>query len=82
MVAEAVIGSGNGEDEEGEEEPKYVEVGYISSAHGLRGEVRVMPSTDFPELRFAKVLVMEEGKFWFFFWGHKILGLFVGFGSI
>lgn len=66
MVAEAVIGSWNGE-----EEPKYVEVGYISSAHGLRGEVRVMPSTDFPELRFAKVLVMEEGKFWFFFSGAK-----------
>ncbi|OAY74197.1 Ribosome maturation factor RimM, partial [Ananas comosus] len=59
VVAEAVIGSGNGEDEEGEEEPKYVEVGYISSAHGLRGEVRVMPSTDFPELRFAK-----PGKRW------------------
>ncbi|KZV15868.1 hypothetical protein F511_29328, partial [Dorcoceras hygrometricum] len=32
----------------------YVETGYISGVHGLQGEVRVKPSTDFPELRFSK----------------------------
>lgn len=34
---------------------EFVEVGYISSVHGLQGEVRVKPSTDFPDLRFSKV---------------------------
>ncbi|KAL2494624.1 16S rRNA proCES [Forsythia ovata] len=33
---------------------EFVEVGYISSVHGLRGEVRVKTSTDFPDLRFSK----------------------------
>lgn len=32
-----------------------IEVGYVSNVHGLQGEVRVKPSTDFPELRFSKV---------------------------
>ncbi|PON41749.1 Translation protein, beta-barrel domain containing protein [Parasponia andersonii] len=32
----------------------FVEVGYISNVHGLEGETRVKPSTDFPELRFSK----------------------------
>lgn len=32
----------------------FVEVGYIASAHGLQGEVRVKTSSDFPELRFTK----------------------------
>ncbi|XP_021685587.2 uncharacterized protein LOC110668570 isoform X2 [Hevea brasiliensis] len=32
----------------------FVEVGYISSVHGLLGEICVKPSTDFPELRFSK----------------------------
>lgn len=36
-------------------ESGFVEVGYISNAHGLQGEARVKPSTDFPELRFCKV---------------------------
>ncbi|KAL6991373.1 Nucleotidyltransferase [Sarracenia purpurea var. burkii] len=35
-------------------EPRFIEIGYISSVHGLKGELRVKPSTDFPELRFAK----------------------------
>ncbi|XP_058196081.1 uncharacterized protein LOC131312392 [Rhododendron vialii] len=35
-------------------EPGFVEIGYISSVHGLEGEVRVKSSTDFPELRFSK----------------------------
>ncbi|KAL5772054.1 hypothetical protein ACOSP7_011662 [Xanthoceras sorbifolium] len=33
---------------------EFVEVGYISSVHGLQGEICVKPSTDFPELRFSK----------------------------
>ncbi|XP_022140199.1 uncharacterized protein LOC111010926 [Momordica charantia] len=31
----------------------FVEIGYISNVHGTQGEVRVKPSTDFPELRFS-----------------------------
>ncbi|XP_076960368.1 uncharacterized protein LOC143636738 [Bidens hawaiensis] len=38
---------------------QFVEIGYISSVHGLQGEVRVKPSTDFPELRFS-----EPGRRW------------------
>lgn len=36
-------------------EAGFIEVGYISSVHGLQGEVRVNPSTGFPELRFSTV---------------------------
>ncbi|GAV79576.1 RimM domain-containing protein/PRC domain-containing protein [Cephalotus follicularis] len=32
----------------------FVEIGYISRAHGLQGEVCIKTRTDFPELRFAK----------------------------
>ncbi|KAJ4845049.1 hypothetical protein Tsubulata_010844 [Turnera subulata] len=45
------------ETDEGELE--FVEVGYISGVHGVRGEVSIKPSTDFPELRFSK-----PGKRW------------------
>ncbi len=38
--------------------PDYLEIGKIVSAQGLRGEVRVYPSTDFPE-RF-----LEPGTRW------------------
>ncbi|KAA0057091.1 hypothetical protein IC582_029246 [Cucumis melo] len=31
----------------------FVEIGYISNVHGTDGEVRVKPTTDFPELRFS-----------------------------
>jgi hypothetical protein len=34
---------------------EFVEIGYIYNVHGLQGEIRVKPSTDFPELRFSKV---------------------------
>ncbi|KAJ4980760.1 hypothetical protein NE237_031597 [Protea cynaroides] len=40
-------------------ELEFIEIGYIASAHGLQGELRVQPSTDFPELRFA-----QPGKRW------------------
>ncbi|KAG8069234.1 hypothetical protein GUJ93_ZPchr0005g15073 [Zizania palustris] len=36
-----------------------VEVGYVSGAHGVRGDVLVAPRTDFPQLRFA-----TPGKRW------------------
>ncbi|KAL8192239.1 hypothetical protein R6Q57_027906 [Mikania cordata] len=45
--------------EVGEIESQFVEIGYISSAHGLQGEVRVKPNTDFPEMRFS-----EPGRRW------------------
>jgi hypothetical protein len=53
-----------GEDDHSEEEYEeefvgeddMVEVGYVSGAHGVRGDVLVSPRTDFPELRFATVL--------------------------
>ncbi|KAM3412817.1 hypothetical protein ACQJBY_004157 [Aegilops geniculata] len=48
-----------GEDEELVEEDGLVEVGYVSGAHGVRGDVLVSPRTDFPELRFA-----TPGKRW------------------
>ncbi|CAA0832371.1 16S rRNA processing protein RimM family [Striga hermonthica] len=37
----------------------FVETGYIFGVHGLQGEVRVKPNTDFPELRFS-----EPGTRW------------------
>ncbi|KAE8790776.1 Ribosome maturation factor rimM [Hordeum vulgare] len=41
------------------EEDELVEVGYVSGAHGVRGDVLVSPRTDFPDLRFA-----TPGKRW------------------
>ncbi|KAF7840404.1 Ribosome maturation factor rimM [Senna tora] len=37
----------------------FVDIGYIASVHGVQGEIRVKPSTDFPELRFS-----QPGKRW------------------
>ncbi|KAL5715735.1 hypothetical protein ACHQM5_017515 [Ranunculus cassubicifolius] len=41
------------------DESEFVEVGYICKVHGIQGEVRVKPNTDFPELRFA-----QPGRRW------------------
>ncbi|CAA6671358.1 unnamed protein product [Spirodela intermedia] len=41
------------------EASEFVEIGYISSVHGLQGEVRVKSVTAFPELRFG-----EPGRRW------------------
>ncbi|PUZ64759.1 hypothetical protein GQ55_3G168900 [Panicum hallii var. hallii] len=41
------------EEQEYDEDEELVEVGYVSGAHGVRGDVLVTPGTDFPELRFA-----------------------------
>ncbi|KAJ4768787.1 Ribosome maturation factor RimM [Rhynchospora pubera] len=46
------------ENETGEMD-KYREVGTISTVHGVKGEVKVVSSTDFPEVRFGK-----PGKRW------------------
>lgn len=53
VAAEGVLGSS--EEGSDDQEAKFVEVGYVSSTHGIKGELRVMPSTDFPELRFCTV---------------------------
>ncbi|SMO46307.1 ribosome maturation factor RimM [Melghirimyces algeriensis] len=34
-------------------EPEWLTVGYIAGTHGIRGEVRVVSRTDYPEVRFA-----------------------------
>jgi 16S rRNA processing protein RimM len=33
---------------------RYLNVGKIVNTHGIRGEVRIWPQTDFPEIRFQK----------------------------
>jgi 16S rRNA processing protein RimM len=43
---------------------QYYNVGVIAGTHGLRGEVRVLPKTDFPSERFkakSKLFVRKEG---------------------
>lgn len=35
---------------------EWVQVGEITNSHGVRGEVRVRPTTDFPEDRLEKVI--------------------------
>ncbi|KAK7359155.1 hypothetical protein VNO77_01102 [Canavalia gladiata] len=34
-------------------EPGFVNIGHISSVHGIQGEIRVKPLTGFPQLRFS-----------------------------
>ncbi|HEX6923726.1 MAG TPA: ribosome maturation factor RimM [Bacillales bacterium] len=43
---------------------EWFRVGKITKPHGLKGEVRVLGSTDFPEERFAagNTLYMDDGK--------------------
>ncbi|PPE02433.1 hypothetical protein GOBAR_DD00522 [Gossypium barbadense] len=38
----------------------FVEIGYISSVHGLQGEICIKPNTDFLELRFCKQQVLSK----------------------
>lgn len=45
--------------------PDWLTVGYIAGTHGIRGEVRIIPRTDYPEVRFAsgaKVYLSIEGQ--------------------
>ncbi len=37
-----------------QEEEEYVDVGLITSCHGVRGEVKVQPLTDSPKRRFGR----------------------------
>ncbi|KAG5025252.1 hypothetical protein JHK86_021166 [Glycine max] len=48
------------------DEPGFVNIGYISSVHGIQGEIRVKPATDFPQLRFS-----TPGRRWL---KSKVLG--------
>lgn len=44
---------------------EYLNVGKIVNTHGIRGEVRVISQTDFPELRYqkgAKLTLFREGN--------------------
>ena len=44
---------------------EWYNVGKIVNTHGIRGEVRVISSTDFPEERYAvgnKLSLFQEGK--------------------
>ncbi|MWC26592.1 ribosome maturation factor RimM [Paenibacillus sp. MMS18-CY102] len=44
---------------------KWFTVGKLVNTHGIRGEVKVWPQTDFPDVRFApgsKLTLFEEGK--------------------
>jgi RimM N-terminal domain len=54
VAAESETGAG-GDDDRGVTE-MYRTVGIIRTTHGIRGEVKVIPCTGFPELRFGKVL--------------------------
>ncbi|WP_018975059.1 ribosome maturation factor RimM [Saccharibacillus kuerlensis] len=35
-------------------EPEFLSVGKIANTHGIKGELKIFPFTDFPEIRFAK----------------------------
>lgn len=50
-AAGEIVQTSNGDSE-------FVEIGYVSDVHGLHGEVRVKHNTDFPDLRFATVLIV------------------------
>jgi 16S rRNA processing protein RimM len=44
-------------------ETEYLHVGLIVNTHGIRGELRVLSKTDFPEIRFApgsRLLLLHE----------------------
>jgi len=44
---------------------RYLNVGKIVNTHGIRGEVRIWPQTDFPEVRFrqgSRLLLFMPGK--------------------
>ncbi|MDR6227290.1 ribosome maturation factor RimM [Desmospora profundinema] len=45
--------------------PEWLVVGHIAGTHGIRGEVRVISRTDYPEVRFApgsQLLLSQENK--------------------
>ncbi|GAU18774.1 hypothetical protein TSUD_80630 [Trifolium subterraneum] len=51
---EAVIADDNNNiSNDDNDEPRFIDIGYVSGVHGFQGDVRVKPKTDFPELRFS-----------------------------
>ncbi|PNX57272.1 ribosome maturation factor rimM [Trifolium pratense] len=52
---EAVVAENNNISNDDNNEPKFIDIGYVSGVHGFQGDVRVKPNTDFPELRFSTV---------------------------
>nr|BAE71246.1 hypothetical protein [Trifolium pratense] len=50
---EAVVAENNNISNDDNNEPKFIDIGYVSGVHGFQGDVRVKPNTDFPELRFS-----------------------------
>lgn len=51
--------------ETSKDESEFIEIGYICNVHGLQGELRIKPTTDFPELRFSKVKIFGIIKVYF-----------------
>jgi 16S rRNA processing protein RimM len=44
-----------------QERPDHLQIGIVRRAHGVRGELRVEPTTDQPELRFAPDATLGVG---------------------
>lgn len=40
------------------EQPRFIDIGYVAGVHGYQGDVRVKTNTDFPQLRFSTVRFM------------------------
>lgn len=53
-----------GYDVEGTKGPSFIVVGLVGRPHGLRGEMRLQPDTDFPERLFAltQVTLLKNGE--------------------
>ncbi|XP_058731631.1 uncharacterized protein LOC131603351 [Vicia villosa] len=47
VVAETDLSNGHNE------QPRFIDIGYVAGIHGYQGDVRVKSNTDFPQLRFA-----------------------------
>jgi 16S rRNA processing protein RimM len=46
-----------------QEQPDHLQIGVVRRAHGVRGDLRVEPTTDQPELRFAPEAALSvEGR--------------------
>jgi hypothetical protein len=55
---EAVVADNNNISNDYNNEPRFIDIGYVSGVHGFQGDVRVKPNTDFPELRFSTVQLL------------------------
>ncbi len=59
LVVKAAAREGEAQEDEGTQEEEWVEIGKIGPPHGVRGEMKVQPLTDFPEDRLG-----EPGPRW------------------